>query len=211
LAFVALDDERAARAATQRLKGKGLLVNVADRPDLCDFIVPSLLDRDPVLVAVGTGGASAGLAKQLRLRLERILPQGLGQLARALFDAREDLRARLPDPADRRRAIDEALREGGLLDPLDEASAQRVGDWATDVASKSVARTETIVLASTDPDDLTIRQARILGEADTLILDGEIPEAVLARARADAVRRGPNDAAQRPGLTLRLVAPNHAA
>ena len=71
LAFVALDEPEAAAA---RLKARGLLVNVPDRPDLCDFTVPSVLDRDPVLIAVGTGGASAGLAKHLRLRLEALLP-----------------------------------------------------------------------------------------------------------------------------------------
>ena len=78
LALVALDDAREAETAAARLKAKGLLVNVADRPELCDFTLPSILDRDPVLIAIGTGGASAGLAKHLRLRLERLLPGSLG-------------------------------------------------------------------------------------------------------------------------------------
>ena len=65
LAFVALDNPE---LAVTRLKARGVLVNVVDRPDFCDFTVPSVLDRDPVLVAVGTDGASAGLAKHLRLR-----------------------------------------------------------------------------------------------------------------------------------------------
>ena len=82
LAFVVLDDEVEAKAAAMRLRGKGLIVNVTDRPALCDFTVPSIVDRDPVIVAVGTGGASAGMAKMLRLRLERFLPQTLGLLAR---------------------------------------------------------------------------------------------------------------------------------
>ncbi|RQW40866.1 bifunctional precorrin-2 dehydrogenase/sirohydrochlorin ferrochelatase, partial [Novosphingobium sp. LASN5T] len=98
LAFIAHDDEAAARADAIRARGAGLLVNVSDRPELCDFTVPSLVDRDPVLIAVGTGGASAGLAKALRLRLERLLPQGLGGLALALHAAREAVRARWPSP-----------------------------------------------------------------------------------------------------------------
>ena len=55
LAFVALEDAEEAAAVRQRLKAKGLLVNVADRPELCDFTTPSILDRDPLLIAVGTG------------------------------------------------------------------------------------------------------------------------------------------------------------
>ncbi|HEX7686774.1 MAG TPA: bifunctional precorrin-2 dehydrogenase/sirohydrochlorin ferrochelatase, partial [Burkholderiaceae bacterium] len=120
LAFVALDEPE---AATARLKARGLLVNVADRPELCDFTVPSLLDRDPVLIAVGTSGASAGLAKQLRLRLEALLPQSLGALAEALQAARGKLRERFPGADDRRRALDAALAAGGPLDPLGPAHA----------------------------------------------------------------------------------------
>ena len=91
LAFVAMaePDELAAR-----LKARGLLVNVADRPDLCDFTLPSVLERGDVLVAVSTGGASAGLAKVLRLRLEALLPASLGALATALAGARGAMRAR---------------------------------------------------------------------------------------------------------------------
>ena len=88
LAFIAHEDELACEADAIRARGAGLLVNVVDKPALCDFTTPSIIDRAPVLIAVGTGGASAGLAKALRLRLERLLPQGLGALAEALYAAR---------------------------------------------------------------------------------------------------------------------------
>ena len=115
LAFVALDDPAAAEAEALRLRCAGLLVNVVDRPELCDFTTPSVLDRDPVLVAIGTDGASAGLAKHLRLRLEAMLPANLGKLAEALHAARAALRERWPDAADRRRALDEPpLGRGGV-------------------------------------------------------------------------------------------------
>ncbi|HCC25774.1 MAG TPA: siroheme synthase, partial [Erythrobacter sp.] len=67
------------------------------------------------------GGASAGLAKHLRLRLEAILPQSLGALASGLSAARDRIRARYPDGDTRRRAIDAALQEGGRLDPFEPA------------------------------------------------------------------------------------------
>jgi uroporphyrin-III C-methyltransferase/precorrin-2 dehydrogenase/sirohydrochlorin ferrochelatase len=188
LAFVALDDARGCEAAALRLKSKGLLVNVADRPELCDFTLPSVLERGPVLVAVGTGGASAGLAKQLRLRLEALLPQSLGKLAEALFTARERLRERYPDPLDRRHALDAALTRDGPLDPLGEDPAARVEEWLSGDAKPVASRTAEIVLTSADPDELTLRQSRLLGEADTVLHDPDVPEAILARARADASR-----------------------
>ncbi|MGB3739593.1 MAG: NAD(P)-dependent oxidoreductase [Pontixanthobacter sp.] len=205
LAFIALDDGRAAEAAAKRLRDKGLLVNVADRPDLCDFTSPSILDRDPVLIAIGTSGASAGLAKQLRLRLEKLLPQSLGALAERLEAARDAMRARHPDGADRRRALDAALAEGGTLDPLDAGSADRVDQWLRDGHSGVTDRTVDIQLTSHDPEDLTLRHARLLGTADVLMHDADVPPAILDRARADALRRTlPAQDAPRGGLTVIL-------
>jgi len=187
LAFIAHEDEVAAEADAVRARCAGLLVNAADRPALCDFTVPSILDRSPVLLAIGTGGASAGLAKQLRLRLEQILPQSLGALASALAQARAAMRARFPDAGDRRRALDTALGPGGTLDPLDEASAARIESWLAGAADEAVAAVE-IVLRSVDPEDLTLREARLLGSADLIAHEPDVPAAVLDRARADAAR-----------------------
>lgn len=184
LAFVALDQPEAAAA---RLKARGMLVNVVDRPELCDFTVPSLLERGDVLVAVGTGGVSAGLAKALRLRLELLLPQGLGSLAAALGAARGALRERWPTSAERRAALDDALAAGGPLDPLAEHHQAAVNDWIGSVKSPSSSSLE-ITLRSDDPDDLTLRQARALGSADLILHDADVPAAILARARADAAR-----------------------
>jgi uroporphyrin-III C-methyltransferase/precorrin-2 dehydrogenase/sirohydrochlorin ferrochelatase len=204
LAFVAVDDPRDAEAAVLRLRGKGLLVNVADRPELCDFTLPSVLERGPVMVAVGTGGASAGLAKQLRLRLEALLPHALGDLATRLGEARERLRERWPDAGDRRRALDGALTQGGPLDPLDEEAAERVAEWLDGKAARPAARTVELILTSDDPDDLTFRQARLLGEADTVIHGDDISPTILARARADAVRLPAGSPLPAEGLTVVL-------
>lgn len=208
LAFVALEDREQAEAAARRLKARGLLVNVADRPELCDFTLPSVLERGDVLVAVSTGGASAGLAKQLRLRLEALLPASLGALARGLAEARDVLRSHWPDAAERRRALDAALTQGGPLDPLESGSAERVPNWLAEPGSALPAQTVELVLTSDDPDDLTLRQARLLGEADTILHGPDIADAILARGRADAVRGDLDSAAApRPGLTLILRGP----
>ncbi len=188
LGFVAMDDAKAAEAAAIRLRCKGLLVNVTDRPALCDFTVPSIVDRDPVLIAVGTGGASAGLAKILRLRIERLLPQGLGALAEALGNARDAMKARWPAAAQRRRALDAALDEGGALDLMTRHDAASVESWLAGEATALPQGVYEIALRSDDPDDLTLREARLLGSADVVVHDREVPESILVRARADAVR-----------------------
>lgn len=204
LAFVALEDERAARTAALRLKRLGLLVNVADMPDLCDFTLPSLLEREPVLVAVSTGGASAGLAKHLRLRLEAIIPQSIGTLAARLGAAREALRRTWPDGDARRRALDIALGRGGPLDVLDEDAASRLDAFLEGTGAEGSGGVFEFELASDDPEDLTLRQARLLGMADTVLHDPAIAEPILVRARADAVRRVLPGEAPGQGLTVIL-------
>jgi uroporphyrin-III C-methyltransferase/precorrin-2 dehydrogenase/sirohydrochlorin ferrochelatase len=186
LAFVALD---APEAAAARLKARGVLVNVVDRPELCQFTVPSLLERGAVLVAVGTGGVSAGLAKALRMRLEAVLPQSLGQLAAALGAARDALRRRWPAMAERRHQIDRALTRGGLADPLEEFDAARFAAWLEDDAlSASADAIAEFTVSSDDPDDLALRQARWLASADLVVHDAAVAPAILNLARADAAR-----------------------
>lgn len=188
LAFIAHADGARCLADADRARTLGLLVNVVDRPELCDFTTPSILERDPVLLAIGTDGASAGLAKQLRLRLEALLPADLGALAARLAALRQAIRAKWPDPAERRRALDAALTTGGPLDPLADGAAGRVETWLADEPAPLAGAPQQIELASGDPDDLTMRQARLLGSADVILFDPAVPAALLDRARADAQR-----------------------
>lgn len=205
IAFVAHDDAAMCEADAVRLRASGLLVNVVDRPELCDFTTPSILDRDPVLLAIGTGGASAGLAKQVRLRLETLLPADLGQLAAKLQQMRSALRAKWPAASDRRRALDEALGSGGPLDPLARGAAERVEGWLEGSDDGQGGLTIELEIISDDPDDLTLRQARLLGSADIVAFDPGIAPAILDRARADAVRcLLPIAELQSGGLTLKL-------
>ncbi|MBN8816430.1 MAG: siroheme synthase [Sphingomonas sp.] len=164
LAIVAMDEPDATVA---RLKARGVLVNTVDRADLCDFTLPAIVDRSPVIVAVGTGGVSAGLAAALRQRLEAILPAGLGRFAETL----RGLREKIPDNRERRRAIGRALDA-------------EFGSFSSDHGRTL----ETIALASPDPDDLTLRQARLLAQADRVFHAPDVPTAILDRARADAPR-----------------------
>jgi uroporphyrin-III C-methyltransferase/precorrin-2 dehydrogenase/sirohydrochlorin ferrochelatase len=205
LAFVAIDGDDAAAAAVARLRARGLLVNAADKPALCDFFIPAIVDRAPVLVAIGTGGSSAGLAKALRSRIEALLPASLGTLAASLGRARERLRGRWPDGAERRMAIDDALAIGGPLDPAIGHDDDAVDRWlGTAARSELGSRLERIALRSGDPDELTLREARLLASAAQIYHRDDVPRVILDRARADAVRircaRAPDEVP--PGLSL---------
>lgn len=207
LAIVAIKDDAEAEAAIVRLKARGVLVNAVDRPALCDFTLPAIVDRNPVLIAVGTGGASAGLAAALRRRLEALLPSGLGDLAQALNTARTELRNLWPDPVARRRAIADALEPGGAIDPL--GPDPDVAFWLMDDLGTTPQTVGGDILCSyrlrsTDPDDLTLRQARDLANADRVYHAADVPQAILIRARADAQRIVADAPPDDPGRGLSL-------
>lgn len=207
LAIVAIDDEDDACAAVARLKARNILINAVDRPSLCDFTLPAIVDRDPVLIAIGTGGASAGLAKELRQRLEALLPASLGRLGNGLLQSRAAIRTRWPDPADRRRALDKAVKPGAVLDPMATGAADAIEQWISADADHATPSASVILLRSDDPDDLSLREARLFASADLVIHDETVAAAILDRARADAERRAGHSLPDPlpPGLTL-LVA-----
>jgi uroporphyrin-III C-methyltransferase/precorrin-2 dehydrogenase/sirohydrochlorin ferrochelatase len=206
LAVVALEDDDEAIAAVARLKARGLLVNAVDRSALCDYTTPAIIDRDPVLLALGTGGASAGLAKALRQRLEQLLPASLGTLANGLLAQRERIQQRWPEASARRKAIDAVLDPGGRLDALVEHDLEELEAWLDQPHGEARSQVIDLELASIDPDDLTLRQARWLGQADQIFASADVPEAVLDRARADAGRFALTLWDETPigGLTLRI-------
>lgn len=184
LAFVAGDNPENEAAA---LKAAGLLVNVVDRPELCDFTTPSIIDRAPVTIAIGTAGASATLAKALRERLEALLPAGLGSLAMAIRNARTAVSAAVPTAVGRRQFWDNLLAPGGLLDPLaDVADPTRLVSRALTAPAATEDSLTYIVVK--DADDLTLRQLRALSRADTVFHNPGAFPAILDRARRDAVR-----------------------
>lgn len=211
IAFVAIADEDEAHAAADELKARGLLVNVVDRPEICDFTTPAIVDRTPVLVAVGTGGASAGMAKAIRQRIETLLPETLGPLANAISGARGPIRKRWPEGPQRRRALDQGFAAGGLLDPFGNHAPNTVEHWLDVAEQPKGDRMIEIALLSDNPDDLTLLTARLLGEADHVFHDAEVPAAILNRARADAVRHTgapPLPAPEGLSLFLRLPSAN---
>lgn len=173
-------------------RARGIWVNVVDDAELSSAIVPSIVDRSPVIVAISTGGASPVLARRLRARLEAALEPSLGALANLLASWRPRLRARWPQPDARRQAVDQLL--DGALPRLvangQQESAETLLRNALDAAalsaSPAVGHVTLVGAGPGDPGLLTLKALQALQRADVILHDRLVPPAILALARRDA-------------------------
>lgn len=169
-------------------EAQGVPVNVVDDPSRCTFVMPALVDRDPVLIAVSTGGAAPVLARKLRAQLETLIAPGYGRLAALVGRHRARVQAALPFEA--RRAFWEAVLEGSVSERVfagDEAGAEALLLEALARGEPSHAGEVLLVQAGPgQPDLLTLRALRQLQRASHVLFD-DVPEAVVELARRDAV------------------------
>lgn len=98
LAFAATDDVDVNRKVYEGAAARGILCNVADTPELCDFNVPAVVEQGNLVIAVSTGGASPALSARLRGDIEAWLPEDMETYVQFLNDAREMARQEVPDP-----------------------------------------------------------------------------------------------------------------
>ncbi len=188
-------------------------VNVVDRPELCDFIWPSIVDRDPVTIAICTSGTSPVLARHLRTRIELAVPAAFGRLAEWAGGLRARIARAIPDLGERRAFWERILRgpAADLAMAGDAQAAERALDRALLGAAGPEANVEIVILPE-DPDLLTLRDLRLLQNADTIRHPAGIDARFLAFARRDATRVICDTAeADRPaesGRIIRLEMPN---
>ncbi|MFN3644737.1 MAG: siroheme synthase CysG [Gemmobacter sp.] len=172
-------------------KAAGALVNVVDRPALCDAVTPSLMDRDPVVVAISTEGTAPVLARQLRSRIETLLEPALGELASLAGRLRPAVAQRIPQRE--RRFFWDWVFNG----PPRQAMARGAGREAAALVKQALAEggagpvRGSIALVGAGPgaaDLLTLRALRLLQEADVVFYDRLVDPAVPDLARRDAER-----------------------
>lgn len=192
---IAATDDRALNARVRAAADtRRILANVVDDPALSSFQVPAVVDRAPLTIAVSSGGTAPVLARRLRERMEALFDPALGDLARLAHDHRPAIRRAYPDHGARRRFYD-WLYEGPVLEQLhadDATAAERMLLARLDEAGDEPAPPRTlrwIAPCPADPGDITLRQLRALNEADVLVHDTQVNEAVLSLARRDADRR----------------------
>ncbi len=172
-------------------KALGIPVNAVDNPDISSFIVPSIVDRDPVVVAIGTEGTAPILGQGLRARIDAMLPQALGELATAAAALRDRVAENIP-PGSRRRGFWYRFFFGDVREAfLAGESCNYLAGVENLFAAEAQApqgRVAFVSLGSDDPELLTIKAQRKLQEADVIVHDHAVPQAILELARRDAVR-----------------------
>src|SRR5262245_6352762 len=191
LIYAATGDRALEASLFAAARARGIPINVVDAPELSTFLTPAIVDRDPIVVAIGTEGTAPVLAREIKSRLERWLPANFGALGQHASRLRRRVAQRIRDPQARRR-LWERLFDG----PFRRAVLSGASAEAERVVSRELAgaartpngRVALIGCGPGDPDLLTLKAVQRLQEADVLIVDRLVNPQILEYARRDARR-----------------------
>jgi uroporphyrin-III C-methyltransferase/precorrin-2 dehydrogenase/sirohydrochlorin ferrochelatase len=190
LVFAATGSEEGDREICSLARAAGVPINVVDRPELCDFYTPAIVNRAPLAVAVASEGVAPVLSRHVRARIEGLLAPAFGDLAGLAERLREQVARRLATVGERRRFWARFFAGPTAA----KVFAGRVGE-AEDEAIRSLeidrvfAGHVSLVGAGPGAEDLlTLRAQRALQEADVIVYDRLVPDAILAQGRRDAHR-----------------------
>ena len=189
--IAATNDKKLNARVSELAQASRIPVNVVDNPKLCSFIMPSIIDRDPVQIAISTGGTSPVLARQLRSRLESLVPAAYGDLARLAEQYRDTVKQTFPKVEERRRFWESVL-EG----PVTEHVFANRGSEARALLDKLVATADPdpdylgevylVGAGPGDPDLLTFKALRLMQKCDVVVYDRLVSEPILDLVRRDA-------------------------
>ncbi len=175
-------------------KTRSIPVNVVDRPELCTFITPAIIDRGEVVVAVGTSGSAPVLARRIREQIETLLPARIGELAEIIGHWRGRVAKKLRAIRDRRRfweqVIDGPAAQASLSGKAIEADAAiaKLLDQSKNGEALRQGIVHIVGAGPGDPDLLTIKALRAMQDADIVLYDELVTAGILERVRRDAER-----------------------
>jgi uroporphyrin-III C-methyltransferase/precorrin-2 dehydrogenase/sirohydrochlorin ferrochelatase len=195
LCIVATDNAAADERTHALAKQANVLTNVATRADLCDFVLPSIVDRSPLVVAISTGGASPLLGRMLKARLEASIPAAYGRLADFVRDGRARVKAHLPSGVARRRFWENVLSGpvaelvlAGNETRAQTALAEEVERASADAEAGTRGEVYLVGAGPGDPDLLTFRALRLMQKADVVLYDNLVDPLIVDLARREAKR-----------------------
>jgi uroporphyrin-III C-methyltransferase/precorrin-2 dehydrogenase/sirohydrochlorin ferrochelatase len=189
LVIAATNDQQTNKAISKLAKARSMPVNVVDQPHLCSFIMPSIVDRSPIQIAISTGGSSPVLARLLRTRLESYIPSAYGKLAQLVDGFRSKVIEKFPK-TEQRRYFWEVVLEGRVTELLfqgNEHAAKHALQRAIDEDFTEESGEVYLVGAGPgDPDLLTFRALRLMQRADVVVYDRLVSQGILDLVRRDA-------------------------
>ncbi|MEL1220597.1 siroheme synthase CysG [Aeromonas hydrophila] len=189
---VAATDRREVNALVYQSANQArIFANVVDDPKRSSFIMPSIIDRSPLMVAISSGGKAPVLARLLREKLEALLPQHLGAVAAFAGSLRERVKARFASMGERRRFWERLLgadRLGQALARGDSASANQLADSLFADESQTGGEVVLVGAGPGDPSLLTLHALRQMQQADVVVYDRLVSDEVMALVRRDARR-----------------------
>lgn len=193
LAVADVEAEEAERFAAAARR-QGVLANVIDKPDHCDFQFGAIVNRSPVVVGISTDGAAPILAQAIRRRIEAVLPPALGSWSRTAKGFRERLKEILPAKAERRRFWEKFV-DVSFISQADEdeqlAAIERLAHETLAESGRRRSRTGEVVIVGAgpgDPEALTLAAVRELQAADVIVYDRLVTPGTLELARREARR-----------------------
>jgi uroporphyrin-III C-methyltransferase/precorrin-2 dehydrogenase/sirohydrochlorin ferrochelatase len=192
LVIAATDDEEVNRQVSIAAQARNIPVNVVDAPELCTFVVPSVVDRSPIVIAVSSGGKAPVLARLVRARLETLIPASYGRLAQLAGEFRDKVKARF-QTSQQRRIFWESVFQGPIAERVfsgQEQAARQELHAVLDGASDVIHRGEVYLVGGGpgDPDLLTFRALRLMQQCDVVVYDKLVSQPVMELVRRDAER-----------------------
>lgn len=192
-AVVATEDDAVAEDAVALLRAARVPVNAVDRTELCDFLIPSIVDRNPVVIGIATGGAAPILARNVRETLEAILPARLGNLAAFARRFRGAVSATLGD-GKARKAFWESFFAGPVAQQVLDGDEAAANDAMLTVLNRRAAAERpagSVTLIEVDADEtdlLSLRALRRMQRADIVLHRPDAAPALMELTRRDADR-----------------------
>jgi uroporphyrin-III C-methyltransferase/precorrin-2 dehydrogenase/sirohydrochlorin ferrochelatase len=190
LVFAATGDDALDREIVGRARAHRIPANAVDQPEFCDFLTPALVNRAPVAIAIGTEGAGPVLAQMIRARVDQMLSPSLGRLARLGSDYRIAVDKLLPRGVIRRRFW-RRFFEADVATHVEQGEMSLARRAATRMLRNPEQVRGYVWLVGAGPgaeDLLTLRAQRAMMEADAIVYDALVPEAIVALGRRDAER-----------------------
>lgn len=191
LAIAATDNETVNQQVSDAAEARRIFCNVVDAPRQASFIMPSIIDRSPLMVAVSSGGTSPVLARLLREKLESVLPLHLGQLARYAGHLRARVKQQFASVGERRRFWEKLFVNDRLAQSLANDDRQAVADTTEQLLTEPLEHRGEVVLVGAGPGDaglLTLKGLQQIQQADVVVYDRLVSDDIMNLVRRDADR-----------------------